>query len=127
MRFMTTDTMRQLCIKHNWFTSGDIDQYDKLMTMVKERESLNRMALAIWICTDSLDADITEEHEIYCELVNNSYEEIKFVGVTSNGCQIEDVMFIFGGYYDNDTLKRHAHEMGYTAFILNPGSTPIEC
>lgn len=126
MRFMTTDVMRQLCIKHNWFTSGDINQYDKLMTMVKERESLDHIALVIWIFTDSLDADITEESEIYRELVNNSYVELKFVGITSNGCQIEDVMFLFG-HYNKDNIKRHVHEMGYKAFTINPGGTPIEC
>lgn len=87
MRFMATDMVRRLCIKHNWFTSGSIEQYDKLMTMVKEREPLDRIALAIWICTDSLDADITEECEIYRELVNNSFEELKFVGFTSGDRQ----------------------------------------
>ena len=126
MRFMTTDVMRQLCIKHNWFTSGDIHQYDKLMTMVKERESLDRIALVIWICTDSLDADITEEPEIYRELVNNSYKELKFVGITSDGCQVEDVMFLLG-HYNKDNIKRHVREMGYKAFTINPGGTPIEC
>ena len=96
------------------------------MTMVNERESLDRIALAIWMCTDSLDADITEESAIYSELVNNSYKELKFVGITSDGCQIEDVMYVFGHYY-NDNVKRHAHELGYKAFILNPGGTPIKC
>lgn len=126
MRFMTTDMARRLCIKHNWFTSGSIEQYDKLMTMVEECESLNRIALAIWICTDSLDADITEECEIYRELVENSFKELKFVGFTSGGCQIEDVMFLFG-LYNKDDIKRQAHELGYKAFTINPGGTPIKC
>lgn len=126
MRFMTTDMVRRLCIKHNWFTSGSIEQYDKLMTMVKEREPLDRIALAIWICTDSLDADITEECEIYRELVNNSFEELKFVGFTSGDRQNEDVMFLFG-HYNKDDIKRHAHELGYKAFTINPDGTPIKC
>lgn len=126
MRFVTTDMARQLCIKHNWFTSGSIEQYHKFMTMVKERESLDRIALTIWICTNSLDADITEEHEIYRELVNNSFKEFKFVGFTSGDCAIEDVMFLQGHYNMND-IKRHAHELGYSAFAIRLGSVPIKC
>lgn len=70
MRIISTDMMRGLCLEHNWFTSGSIEQYEKLMHMVREHESLERIALAIWICSNNLDADIYEESKILRELNN---------------------------------------------------------
>ncbi len=44
LRWIDLDNLRALCIKHDWFTCGDNDEYDELFQMVRKhwdrRESL---------------------------------------------------------------------------------------
>lgn len=34
-RIMTMDDLRNLCIKENWYTCGDCEEYDNLLNMTK--------------------------------------------------------------------------------------------
>lgn len=34
-RIMTTDDLRNLCIKENWYTCGDCEEYSNLLSMTK--------------------------------------------------------------------------------------------
>jgi len=62
------ELMFMLCNKNNWFTSGTVDQYDRLFDMVREGRKTKELALVIWIC--SID---WSEVAIYSELVANGF------------------------------------------------------
>ena len=47
----TTTKLRQLCIDNNWFTSGDINQYEKLFYANENGFSISEIATIIWICS----------------------------------------------------------------------------
>lgn len=46
-------TLRNLCIKNNWFTAGDNEQYDKLFQLNEMEATIERIATAIWMCSDA--------------------------------------------------------------------------
>ena len=48
---ITTDKLYYLCNKYQWFTSGSINQYNKLFERNKEGASLQTLATIIWICS----------------------------------------------------------------------------
>lgn len=49
---MTNETLRELCIKNNWFACGTNHQYDKLFEMNEKGKSVDELALVIWLCSD---------------------------------------------------------------------------
>lgn len=50
---VTTNTkLRELCIAHNWFTSGTIEQYDKMFYANENGCPIEEIATIIWLCTD---------------------------------------------------------------------------
>lgn len=49
---MDTETLRDLCIKNNWFTCGSNSQYDKLFYMNEQGYSVDELSLVIWICSE---------------------------------------------------------------------------
>lgn len=49
---MTNETLRELCIKNNWFTCGSNHQYDKLFEMNEKGKPVDELALVIWLCSD---------------------------------------------------------------------------
>lgn len=53
---ISNETLRNLCIKNNWFTEGTNSQYEKLFYMNKSNASIEHIATVIWLCSDS------EEH-----------------------------------------------------------------
>ena len=75
------DTLRALCIKHDWFTSGSLLQYNKLFTMNDKGSNIHDLAynklftmndkgsnihdlaIVIWICS-STDESISEIEKI---------------------------------------------------------------
>ena len=64
-----SDALRALCIKHDWFTSGSLSQYNKLFSMNDKGSNIHDLAVVIWICssTDESISDIEkilEEHLI---------------------------------------------------------------
>lgn len=48
---ITTDKLYRTCNKYQWFTSGSINQYNKLFERNKEGASLQTLATIIWICS----------------------------------------------------------------------------
>lgn len=37
-RYMNIDKLRNLCIKHNWFTAATNEEYDKFLDMTKKNQ-----------------------------------------------------------------------------------------
>ena len=48
----TTENLRELCIKNDWFTEGSNSQYEKMFRMNKEGASMEELATVIWLCSD---------------------------------------------------------------------------
>lgn len=48
---ISTDKLYRTCNKYQFFTSGSINQYDKLFERNKEGASLQTLATIIWICS----------------------------------------------------------------------------
>lgn len=48
----STELLRELCIKNDWFTQGSIKQYDKLFYANKHGCPIEEIATIIWLCTD---------------------------------------------------------------------------
>ena len=44
------DELRNLCIKHEWFTCGTNSQYEKLFEMNEQGASIEHIATVIWTC-----------------------------------------------------------------------------
>ena len=53
-RYTVTDNenLRTLCIKHNWFTCGDCEQYQKLFYANEHGCPVEEIATIIWLCSD---------------------------------------------------------------------------
>lgn len=52
---IAASSVRQLCIERNYFTHGDNEQYERVLSMVYDR-SPREIAVAIWICSDTTDS-----------------------------------------------------------------------
>lgn len=63
-RRLDSSELRSLCIKENWFTSGDVRQYEMLFQRNSEGASIEELAAIIWICSSSCSRE-----EIYAKLV----------------------------------------------------------
>ncbi len=71
MDFRIVSTLRELCIKNDWFTAGTNYQYDKMFEFAKDlvknaadrTMAILRLADVIWVCTEG-----KTENEIYKEL-----------------------------------------------------------
>lgn len=55
--------MRNLCIKHQWFTHGSNFQYDKMFELVGAMEQAGKtdthlLATVIWLCSEQPRAEI---------------------------------------------------------------------
>lgn len=67
----TRENLRQLCIRHDWFTCGSNEQYEKLFYANEHGCPLEEIATIIWLCTDDswCRRDIlyilTEERKIF--------------------------------------------------------------
>ena len=59
-----TETLRKLCIDHEWFTNGSKKQYVKLFEANRKGASVAELASMIWMCTD-------------CEALGTNHREIR--------------------------------------------------
>ena len=48
----TTEELRNLCIKNNWFTCGSCEQYEKLFYANENGCPIEEIATIIWLCSD---------------------------------------------------------------------------
>lgn len=48
----TTENLRSLCIKNNWFTEGSNKQYEKLFYANENGCPIEQIATIIWVCSD---------------------------------------------------------------------------
>ena len=54
---ISRDELYYLCNKYQWFTAGDIDQYNKLFQKCEAGASLEELALIIWLCSSNATED----------------------------------------------------------------------
>lgn len=76
MTYLTSADIYSLCNKHQWFTSGSTNQYEKVMSYVDEEnitardtDKIRKVAVMIWMCSSN---EITEK-EILIELTRKLY------------------------------------------------------
>lgn len=95
----TTEDLRSLCIKHNWFTCGTCEQYEKLFYANEHGCPIEEIATIIWLCSDEdcrrLDVldilvEAFKEHQLNVIEVNGDSE--KLLAMT-----VEEV---YNGYFD---------------------------
>ena len=56
------EELRNLCIKNDWFTSGDNEQYSRLFSLLRTGASVDTLAAVIWTCSSFSDLnDIKEQ------------------------------------------------------------------
>ena len=48
----TRESLRLLCIKHNWFTCGSNEQYEKMFYANENGCPIEEVATIIWLCSD---------------------------------------------------------------------------
>lgn len=77
MTYLNSNDVYELCNKHQWFTSGSINQYNKVFDYVnaenKEEtieEIIRKTATMIWICS----SDKITEKEIYDALFARAFQ-----------------------------------------------------
>ena len=70
---MSSDDLRSLCIKKNWFTGGSIRQYDMLFLSNELGESIETLATIIWVCSVR-----ASRKEIIAELQKLREEYLKY-------------------------------------------------
>lgn len=53
-RYSITDpySLRAICIRKHWFTSGTNEQYEKLFYANQNGYTLDEIATIIWVCSD---------------------------------------------------------------------------
>lgn len=67
-----------LCNEKGYFTAGDNDQYDKLFYLNELEVSADELALAIWLCSDSVDLrTVTNDVRNLVNLYNGRQKLIK--------------------------------------------------
>lgn len=64
MNKLNSSELRALCIRENWFTSGSIEQYERMFERNKQGATLNELSIIIWICSSP---EIEKEY-IYSKL-----------------------------------------------------------
>ena len=76
MKLSTMDVY-ELCNKHQWFTSGDSRQYEKMFDYVRDQEifasstdKIRKLTTMIWICSNEIS-----EEEIYNALYRKALEK----------------------------------------------------
>ena len=47
----SSEELRTLCIRQNWFNSGSCEQYDRLFDMLDNGASTEDLATVIWLCS----------------------------------------------------------------------------
>ena len=45
--------LAEICRRQQWFTNGDIEQYQRLFDKARAGASLETLALIIWICSSN--------------------------------------------------------------------------
>ena len=50
---ITNERLRNLCIKHQWFTEGSSRQYEKLFYANSHGAPLEEIVTLIWLCSDT--------------------------------------------------------------------------
>ena len=95
----TPDELRSLCIKNDWFTSGTIEQYEKLFYANENGCPVEEIATIIWLCsgeecrrTDVLDILVETHKEHVMNVIAANGDREKLLHMT-----VEDV---YNGYFD---------------------------
>ena len=66
---ITAERLQSLCVKHNWFTCGSNNQYEKLFEIGEDPSTSPEMlATLIWFCSDNVN---------YGDVLKVIYNELK--------------------------------------------------
>ena len=57
---LKSEDVRKLCIKHDWFTNGTNEAYEKLFALCDSGAKTETISLAIWLCTTGWDREEIE-------------------------------------------------------------------
>lgn len=63
LRMLSSDALRGLCVKHNWFTSGDDSEYEKLMSYVESKNSISMFDI-VSIAINILEHSANYEYQL---------------------------------------------------------------
>lgn len=95
----TTESLRTLCIKNNWFTEGSVEQYEKLFYANQMFCSIEEIATIIWLCSNTdLANGGTCRRDILDEL---KIERIKYRKLVFG---VEDENQVLKMYFDDDSI-----------------------
>lgn len=64
----SSEELRTLCIRHNWFNSGTCEQYERLFLMLENGASNEKLASMIWLCSTDENGLVLDLDEITAEL-----------------------------------------------------------
>ena len=96
----TSEELRCLCIRKNWFTCGTNSQYDKLFYANENGCPIEEVATIIWLCSDD---EVHSRRDILDTLIETWKQHVMDV-IDANGDKekllhmtIEEV---YNGYFD---------------------------
>ena len=71
MRNLTRYDIISYCIKHRYFTNGDVTQYARTQDYIVDNpKQIHEVAVMIWICTN------VKEHPCTIEQIENDLKEL---------------------------------------------------
>ena len=88
--------LRDLCIRKEWFTGGDVSQYNKLFDLNAAGAPLSEIALTIWLCSDESNT----REEIQAELEAEKDEYLHELAEERQAEAEADAWEVYTGYLD---------------------------
>ena len=121
----TTSSLRNLCIKNNWFTEGSNKQYEKLFYANEHRCPIEEIATIIWLCSDNE----WSRRDILFELKDTRIDFWKHVF----GIENESAIYKFYSIYDTifeATFKQFVEDAlcsGESEFNYDTVTAIVDC
>lgn len=85
MDYTIVSTLRQLCIKHEWFTEGTNTQYERMFELAKDvvknaadpALAVTRITDAIWMCSCNPETEGDADYNFIYQEIENWYRQMK--------------------------------------------------
>lgn len=95
--------LRNICIEHDWFTCGSIEQYEKLFQANDIGAGIDELATIIWICSNAEKQAILDVLTVEIEKVKKYQEVMECLDVRD---EIQsDISKNFDGLYYHDHIE----------------------
>lgn len=118
---MSNERLRELCIKHQWFTEGTNTQYDRLFYANAHGASAEEIATIIWLCSDT---EVRNRNEIKAVLERESVPgfEYKVWCVDSAYYLLSGMIHcsLFADYESAEAYYNRIGEGAYRKIYLTP-------